>query len=166
VPYFVNHHTPTAMPESYAEIEDRIEQAYEKLYQCSNPNISAVAREFQVPRARLKARWNGRQSKQQRPAVNRRLTDAQELVICLYFDRLHSIGTSARYSVLIDCANFITLVVYKELVNTQVRISRYNIFCNFSCLLRQALLSLTSLLVSLKNLFHRTISLLSTASCI
>jgi hypothetical protein len=37
------------MPEKYAEIEGRIKQACEKLYQCSTPNISAVAREFEVP---------------------------------------------------------------------------------------------------------------------
>jgi transposase-like protein len=96
---FVNqlHRTPTTMPESYAEIEDRIEQACEKLYQCPNPNISAVAREFQVLQARLKARRNRRQSKQQRPAVNRKLTDAQELAVCLYLDRLDSIRTSALF---------------------------------------------------------------------
>jgi hypothetical protein len=90
------------MPEKYAEIEGRIEQACEKLYQCSNPNISAVAREFEVPRSRLQARWNGRQSKQQRPAANKKLTDAQELAVCLYLDRLDAIGTSARFSMLIN----------------------------------------------------------------
>jgi len=35
------------MLELYAEIEGRIEQACEKLCQCSNPNISAVACESQ-----------------------------------------------------------------------------------------------------------------------
>jgi hypothetical protein len=34
------------MPEKHAEIEGHIEQACEKLSQHSNPNISAVAREF------------------------------------------------------------------------------------------------------------------------
>jgi len=47
------------MPELYAEIEARTKQALHNLHACGNPNITAVAREFQVPMTRLRARWNG-----------------------------------------------------------------------------------------------------------
>jgi hypothetical protein len=64
--------------------------------------ISAVAREFEVLRSRLQ---NGCQSKQQRPAANKKLTDAQELAGCLYLGHLDAIEASARHSILLDCAN-------------------------------------------------------------
>jgi len=95
------------MPEQYAEIEARISQACAKLHNCEKPNIAAVAREFQVPATRLRARWNGRQSRQDRSGANRRLTDDQELEVCLCLKRLDTIGTSARITVVTSCANFI-----------------------------------------------------------
>jgi hypothetical protein len=85
------------MPESYAEIEALIEQALHKLHACENPNVAAVAREFQVPVTRLCARWNGRSSKQNLSRPNKRLTDDQELAVCLYLQRLDTIGISARF---------------------------------------------------------------------
>jgi hypothetical protein len=108
-PSFANqlHRTRTTMPGKYAEIEGRIGQACDKLYQCSNSNISSVAPGFKAPRPRPQARWKGCQSKQQRPAANKELTDAHELAVSLYLDHLDSIGTSARHSMLIDCANSI-----------------------------------------------------------
>jgi len=95
------------MPESYAETEARIEQALHKLHDCEKPNIAAVAREFQVPVSRLRARWNGRSSKQDLPEPNKRLTDDQELALCLYLRRLDTIGTSARFPMITSCANSI-----------------------------------------------------------
>jgi hypothetical protein len=108
-PSFANqlHHTPTTMQGKYGEIQGRIEQACEMLYECSNSNISSVAREFEVPRPRPQARWKGCQSKQQRPAANKEHTDSHKLAVSLYLDCLDAIGTSARYSMLIDCANSI-----------------------------------------------------------
>ena len=44
------------MLESYTKTEARIEQAIHQLHDCENPNIAAMAREFQVPVTRLRAR--------------------------------------------------------------------------------------------------------------
>jgi len=94
------------MPESYAEIEAHIEQALHELRDCENPNIAAVAREFQAPVSRLRARWNGRSSKQDLPEPGKRLTDDQELAVYLY-RRLDTIRTSARFPMVTSCANSI-----------------------------------------------------------
>jgi hypothetical protein len=69
------------MPESYAEIEAHVEQALYTHRACESPNVAAVAREFQVPATRLRARWNGRSSKQNLSGPNKILTDDQELVL-------------------------------------------------------------------------------------
>ena len=45
---------------------------------------------------RLRARWQGRNSKQTTPATNRKLNEEQGLAFCLYLDHLDDIGTSAR----------------------------------------------------------------------
>jgi hypothetical protein len=95
------------MPESYAETEARIEQALHKLHDCEKPNIAAMAREFQVPVSRLRARWSGRPSKQDRPGPNKKLGDDQELAVCLYIQRLDAIGTSASFPMVTSCANSI-----------------------------------------------------------
>ena len=95
------------MPENYAEIEARIEAACERLSELDKPNIAAMAREFRVPDSRLRARWNGVQPKTQRPAANKRLSDEEELAVCLYLKRLDNIGTSARLPMLTGCANAI-----------------------------------------------------------
>ena len=80
------------MPENYIEIESRIEAACERLSQADKPNIAAMAREFLVPETRLRAWWNGCQPKTQRPAANKRLSDDEELAVCLYLKQLDSIG--------------------------------------------------------------------------
>ena len=49
-----------------------------------------------MPEQRLGAWWNGRLSKQERNAANKRLTTDQELAICQYVDYLDTIGTVAR----------------------------------------------------------------------
>jgi len=95
------------MPESYAETKARIEQALHRFCDCEKSNIAAMAREFQVPVTRLRARWNRRPSKQDRPGPNKKLTDDQELAVCLYLWRLHTIGTSARFPMVTSCANSI-----------------------------------------------------------
>jgi len=69
------------------------------------PNIAGVAREFEVPESCLRARWNGRQTRSRRAAVNRRLTKAEELAVCMYLNRLDTIGTSARLHMVTSCAN-------------------------------------------------------------
>jgi len=97
----------TEMSEKYAEIEACIKEACENLNNCEKPNVAAVAREFEVPETRLCARWNGRQSRQGRPAAGRKLTEDQELAVCPHLKQLDTIGTSARFPMVTGCADFI-----------------------------------------------------------
>jgi hypothetical protein len=55
----------------------------------------------------LRARWNGRSSKQDLSGLSKRLTDDQELALCLYLRRLDTIGTSVRFPMVTSCANSI-----------------------------------------------------------
>lgn len=48
-----------------------------------------------------------RQSRQERPGSNHRLSDDQELAVCQYLDRMDNIGTSARLQMVTSCANTI-----------------------------------------------------------
>ena len=76
------------MPDTYHDIEDRISEAIQSLDNQRKPNIAKTARDFRVPRSRLRNRWNGRQPKSQVVAHNRTLSEAQELAICQYLDHL------------------------------------------------------------------------------
>ena len=71
------------------------------------PNIAALAREFCVSESQLRARLKGRQSKQERPAANRKLREDQESAVYQYLDRLDKIGLSARLPMVTNCANAI-----------------------------------------------------------
>ena len=93
------------MSTEFAAIEARITEACCKLAESQRPNIAHIAREFEVPESRLRARWNGRQTQGSRPAVNKRLTEAEELAVCMYLKRLDTIGTSARLHMVTNCAN-------------------------------------------------------------
>jgi len=97
--------------ESYGSVESRIQEAIAVLLQKGeeNPNLAAAAREFNLPPQRLRARWNGRESKEKRVPVNRKLTEEEELAVCQYLDRLDHIGTSARLHMITTCANAILL---------------------------------------------------------
>lgn len=100
--------TPRPRPsEPYATTEDRIQQAIEWLNQQKKVNIAAGARRFFVPEGRLRARWNGRPSKQDLIPGNRKLSVGQELAVCEYIDRLDEIGLPARDPMITACANSI-----------------------------------------------------------
>ena len=102
--------TPTTqITESYAVVESRITQAIDILRQRSN--IAAAACEFFVPEWRLRARWNDQQSRFERPAASRKFSDAQELAVCQYLDRLDEIGMSARHFMVTKCANALELLL-------------------------------------------------------
>jgi len=95
--------------ESYEAVEAQIQKAIEHLLESEeeSPNLSAVAREFNVPCQRLRAQLNGRESKMKRQAANTKLDKEQELAVCQYLDRLDMIGTSARLQMITSCANAI-----------------------------------------------------------
>ncbi|RPA97360.1 hypothetical protein L873DRAFT_1844870 [Choiromyces venosus 120613-1] len=95
------------MPVSSSEIEDRIQLACKKLLKSDRPNIAATACEFDVSESRLQARWKGCPAKSEPTPTNRKLTDDEELVVCLYLKHLDEIGTSARLSIISSCTNVI-----------------------------------------------------------
>jgi hypothetical protein len=68
-----------------------------------------VARDFQAPASRLRARWNGCLSKQDQPGHNKKLTSDQQLAGFLYARPLEKIGTSARFPMVTSCANSILI---------------------------------------------------------
>ena len=78
--------TTATYKETYESVETRIQKAITILEKKGddNPNITAAAREFNIPMQRLRARWKGRLSKQTRPPTNRKLTEEQEPALCLY----------------------------------------------------------------------------------
>ena len=100
---------PSQRVEPYGDIEIRIQAAIESLNTNPNPypNIAEIARKYEIPVSRLRARLQGCQSRQQRPGTNHKLTDDQELAVCQYLDRLDAIGTSARLQMVTGCANAI-----------------------------------------------------------
>ena len=78
----------TTISEFYHVIESRITQDIDILLQRGGkPNISAAAREFNVPEQRFRARWNGRRSNQDVVLWNRKLKEHEELAVCTYLDR-------------------------------------------------------------------------------
>ena len=96
---------PTTITEPYHVVESRIIQGVDILQQGGKPNFSAAAREFSVPLQRLRARWNGRRSKQEVVPWNRKLNEHEELAVCTYLDRLDKIGLHARLSMIANCTN-------------------------------------------------------------
>jgi hypothetical protein len=98
---------PSQRKEPYADVEARIQSVITFLHTTGEdaPNLSALAKQYELPYYRLRARWQGRQSKQERPAANRNLSDDQEAAVCRYLDRLDTVGTSARIQMVSGCAN-------------------------------------------------------------
>ena len=93
--------------EPYQVTESRIKQVIDILSDRGddNLNLAAAAREFRVPVGRLRARWAGQQSKQERPGPNKRLSEDEEIAVCLYLDRLEAICAAARVQMITGCAN-------------------------------------------------------------
>ena len=109
--------------EPYQVTESRIKQVIDILSDRGddNLNLAAAAREFRVPVKRLRARWARQQSKQERPSTNKRLSEDEELAVCLYLDRLEAIGTAARKQMITACANDILRHYLAEAVEKATR---------------------------------------------
>ena len=105
-PCFLHRMLPK-MSETYTDIEARIQAACLKLSELEKPNIAAIAPEYSIPDQRSRARAAGRPSRSQGVVGNKRLSEAEELAVCLYLKRLDSIGTAARIPMLTGCANAI-----------------------------------------------------------
>ena len=111
--------SPTSMvgsKESYASTESQIQVALAELLQRGEekPDLAAAAWEFNLPPQRLRARWNGKKSKETGLPANKKLREEEEFAVCQYLNRLDKIGTLARLHMLTTCANAILLHAHEE----------------------------------------------------
>lgn len=96
------------MAESYNQIELRITKAIEALNTCEKPSLCAIAKEFDVPRERLRSRHNGLPPRTAvRGLHRRRLTADQELALRQYLLKMDSYGMPQRLHMVEKGANSI-----------------------------------------------------------
>ncbi|OAQ57582.1 DDE superfamily endonuclease [Pochonia chlamydosporia 170] len=88
-------------------MESKIEEALKYLEDFPESKISTVAREYGVPRGRLRSRLDGRGPKIGRPPPHSRLTGPEEKAICRYIDRLDRINLAVRVEFVVDAAEAI-----------------------------------------------------------
>ena len=74
------------MASSPAEVENQILCAMSEMLEEETPNVAHIARLFDVPEQRFRARWKGHKSKSNRPPIGRKLSEEQELALCHYLD--------------------------------------------------------------------------------
>ncbi|KAJ5149826.1 hypothetical protein N7448_001404 [Penicillium atrosanguineum] len=79
------------MNSSYVAIEQRIQVACEAARARKNVKITSLAREFDVPVSRLRARLHGRQPRTQRTITTKRLDDSQEAALISWIDTLDAL---------------------------------------------------------------------------
>ena len=91
----------------YARVEERVEAALASIEPGIKPNISALARAFEVDPQRLRRRFNGAGDLRSLGGSNKRLSDAQELALCQTIEREEADGTYLRQWQLEDRANWI-----------------------------------------------------------
>ena len=89
----------------HREEEARIRRAKEYIEQNSTVKLTAVARQFEVPRGRLQYRLDGRTSFNDRPPTNTKLCKPEEDVLCRYIDRLDAVNLAVRKEFIVDAAN-------------------------------------------------------------
>ena len=93
------------MPKFSPEVEIRIASALEAYHTSNKPNIKALAREFDVPYGRLRARINGRASRNTRPGPNRALDSEQEAALINWITLLDNAHASPTALMVQQCAN-------------------------------------------------------------
>ncbi len=88
-------------------VESRIQAAIEYLE--ANPDVStrAAAREFKVPRTRLRRRLDKVPPLNARPPSHTKLSQPEEVALCTYIDRLDNINLAVRREFVVDAANSI-----------------------------------------------------------
>ncbi|KJZ69725.1 hypothetical protein HIM_10894 [Hirsutella minnesotensis 3608] len=88
-------------------MEARIQEALQYIGDFPDAKVAKVAREFGVPRNRLRYRLEGRPPKSGRRATNLKLSQPEETALCLYIDRLDNINLAVRPEFVTDAANHI-----------------------------------------------------------
>jgi len=71
----------------------------------SYPNIAEIARPYEIPIHRFRARLQGCHSRTEQSGTNRKFSTDQELAMCQYLDRVDIVGTCARIQIVTSCAN-------------------------------------------------------------
>ena len=88
-------------------IEARIQDAINYLSQNPGAKVAQVAKQFGVPRNRLRFRLKGGKPKTELKPVNKKLSESEEQAICNYIDRLDRINFAVRAEFVTDAANYI-----------------------------------------------------------
>jgi hypothetical protein len=100
------------MSDSYKDIEEQISIALQAIETSEAPNISAAARQFNIPRQRLYHCFHGRPAKTNLPGFNRRFNNEEERALCRYLDRLDRMGLPAQRELLCAAADSILMHSY------------------------------------------------------
>lgn len=90
-----------------SEVELRVEEALNYLDQFPVAKVATVARQFDIPRSRLRRRQQGISSKFGRTSATTKLLNEEEVAICRYIDRLDKINFAVRVEFITDAANSI-----------------------------------------------------------
>ncbi|KAM4067464.1 Tc5 transposase DNA-binding domain-containing protein [Hirsutella rhossiliensis] len=86
-------------------MEARILEAMQYIGDVPDAKVANVARQFGVPRNRLRYRLEGRPPKVGRPATNMKLSRPEEAALCRYIDRLDNVNLAVRPEFVTDAAN-------------------------------------------------------------
>jgi hypothetical protein len=105
---------PHTMPETYEEIEARIQKVLDTIPPDFTPNISRLAGENNLPYYRLLARYHGRPTRFERPSGTLKLSESQNYVLREFVRFLDQLGISARVAHVVRCANTILQADYED----------------------------------------------------
>jgi hypothetical protein len=95
------------MPDTYEEVEARIQRVLDSIPSDCTPNISRLARDNDVPYQRLRARYHGRKTLSERSGGHFKLNESQNFVLREFVRFLDQLGVSARVAHVVRCANTI-----------------------------------------------------------
>ncbi|KAF5120969.1 hypothetical protein E5D57_013305 [Metarhizium anisopliae] len=88
-------------------MEARIQEALRCIDDFPDAKVAKVAREFGVPRNRLRYRFQGRPPKVGQAASNLKLSQPEEAALCRYIDRLDHINLAVRSEFVTHAANYV-----------------------------------------------------------
>ena len=91
----------------YAKVEARIVEAIDSVAGREKFTVAKLAKEFDVPEQRLRNRLKGTPSKMGRVSGNRKLSEAQELGLRLFLDRVGKQGSCVPQPTIRNAANVI-----------------------------------------------------------
>ena len=81
------------MPLSYFETEKLVQDACQGFDDGTYASIADASREIGAPYHRIRARYNGRDSRSMRPSTNRLLSNTEEQGLLIWIEALNKLGT-------------------------------------------------------------------------